>query len=88
MAHLRSFSPEHLSERARESGFFQCPRCGLIWFGRDDIQECPQGPHGRPVHVAILCRTCDEVVPIEHFQTHLGMRQHVLLKGGQPSAKN
>jgi hypothetical protein len=44
--------------RARAGGFFQCQKCGLVWFGRDDIPKCPDG-HSYAVHVAILCRTCD-----------------------------
>jgi hypothetical protein len=77
---LRSFSPEHLFEDAQESGFFQCPKCGLIWFGRADILECPSGPHGQPVHVAVLCRICDAVVRIEDFVAHLAGREHDLVR--------
>ena len=76
MPNLKSFSPEHLKEKAKQSGFFQCPTCGLVWFGRADIEECPQAHHGRPVHVAILCRICDEVIPLELFAFHLVNTKH------------
>ena len=76
MTNLNTFAPEHLTEDAKRSGFFQCPTCGLIWFGRADIQECPQAPHGRPVHVAILCRICDAVIPLEQFAHHLVHTKH------------
>ena len=78
MADLKSFSPEHLTEDARQSGFFQCLKCGLVWFGRADIAQCPQGPHGRPVHVAVLCRICDLAVPVGRFAEHLASREHDL----------
>jgi hypothetical protein len=72
---LKTLVPEHLTEEAEQSGFFQCPTCGLIWFGRPEIAQCPEGPHGRPVHV-VLCRTCDDTVPIERFAAHLANRDH------------
>ena len=75
---LESFSPAHLSEAAQQSGFFQCQKCGLIWFGRPDYDFCPEHPSGRVVHVAVLCRECDAVIPIEHFAEHLASRQHNL----------
>ena len=75
MASLKTFAPEHLIGDAEQSGFFQCPTCGLIWFGRPDIAQCPD-LHGRAVHVVVLCRTCDAVVPIEHFAEHLADREH------------
>ena len=78
MANLKSFSPEHLANDAEQSGFFQCPKCGLVWFGRSDYQFCPQGPHGDPVHVAVLCRICDAVVPIQFFAAHLVNQRHDL----------
>jgi len=77
MATLKSFAPKHLIPDAEESGFLQCPECRLIWFGRPDIAACPQAPHGRPVHVAILCRVCDVVVPMEHMAAHLTSADHV-----------
>ena len=76
MTSLKTFSPAHLTEDAKRSGFFQCPTCGLIWFGRPDIDQCPQGSHGRPVHVAVLCRTCDVVVRVERFAAHIADRTH------------
>jgi hypothetical protein len=76
MSNLRSFSPEHLAEEAEHSGFFQCPQCGLIWFGRTDIENCPEGPHGKPVHIALLCRVCDIVVPVEKLAEHLAGLVH------------
>ena len=36
MAILQTFSPKHLADEARKSGFFQCRKCGLAWFGRED----------------------------------------------------
>jgi len=76
VATLKSFSPEHLAKDAERSGFLHCPKCGLIWFGKPDIPQCPQGPHGQPVQVAVLCRTCDTVVPLERFAAHLANRNH------------
>jgi predicted ATPase len=50
----------------------------LVWFGRADIEECPSGlQHGMPVHVVVLCRRCDKVVPIEDFENHLGRKHKV-----------
>ncbi len=74
---LESYAPEHLTQAAERSGFFQCKKCGLVWFGRTDIAQCPEGPHGKPVHVAILCRTCDVAVPIERFAEHLAGQTHL-----------
>jgi hypothetical protein len=76
MATLKSFSPEYLFHDAEQSGFFQCRECGLIWFGRNDIADCPNG-RGQPVHVAVLCRTCDAVIPIWKFAAHLGSEDHI-----------
>jgi hypothetical protein len=75
---LKSFSPEYLTGDAQQSGFFQCPKCGLIWFGGADHEFCPQGPHGDPVHVAVLCRICDSVVPIQLLAAHLVNQKHDL----------
>jgi hypothetical protein len=75
---LKSFSPDHSTEDAKRSGFFQCPQCGLVWFGRPDIEQCPEGPHGQPVHVVVLCRICDTAVPIERFAEHLVNGKHDL----------
>jgi hypothetical protein len=73
-----TFAPEHLTERARDSGFFQCLKCGHIWFGKPDAYCCPDfcesypgGPPARPVHVTVLCRECDTGVPLAHFVEHL-----------------
>jgi hypothetical protein len=77
MTALRSFSPEHLVNDAKQSGFFHCRKCGLVWFGKPDATTCPQGPHGLPVHVAVLCRTCDAVVPLERIAAHLSDRSHI-----------
>jgi hypothetical protein len=76
MAILKSLSPGHLTHDAEQSGFFQCNKCGLIWFGRDDIAECPEGPHGQPVHVAVLCRTCDDIISLSQFAAHLASEAH------------
>ena len=75
MAKLKSLPLAH-SEDAERSGLFQCPKCGLIWFGRPDIQQCPEAPHGEPVHVALLCRTCDSFVPINGLASHLSSETH------------
>lgn len=75
---MEVFSPEHLAVEARNSGFFQCPTCGLIWFGMADHELCPEGPHGEPVHVAVLCRICDSVIPIQLFAKHLVDVRHDL----------
>ena len=77
MVQLKSFSPDHLVEDAKRSGFFHCKKCGLFWFGKPDSTICPQGPHGRPVHVVLLCRICDTVVPIERLAAHLSEKGHV-----------
>jgi hypothetical protein len=79
MASLKSFSPEHLVQEAEQSGFFQCKTCGLIWFGRNDTAQCPEGKHGKPVHVVVLCRTCDEVIPVSEFAAHLARQEHANL---------
>lgn len=76
MSKLKVFAPTHLTEEAKESGFFQCPACGLIWFGRPDIELCPEGHAGKPVHVAILCRPCDLVIPLDEFAHHLVNTEH------------
>jgi hypothetical protein len=72
------FAPEHLTERARNSGFFQCPKCGHIWFGKPDAYCCPDfctsspgGPAVEPVHVTVHCRECDADVPLARFVEHL-----------------
>jgi hypothetical protein len=82
MATLKSsFSPEHLTKEAEQSGFLQCKQCGLVWFGGRrgselDKANCPEGRHGQPVHVVIVCRTCDEVVPVNEFAEHLAGKAH------------
>lgn len=76
MAKLKSFSPDHLKEDAERSGLFQCPKCGLIWFGRPDIQSCPDHIRVKPVHVALLCRTCDSAVSIGGLARHLSSEIH------------
>lgn len=78
---LKSFSPEHLTEAAQRSGFFQCQKCGLIWFGRPDIERCPQGPHGTPVRVVLLCRVCDATVSAEELAAHVSDWGHVMCSG-------
>jgi len=65
-----------MKQDAQRSGLFQCQTCGLVWFGRSDIQECPDAPHGKPVHVALLCRTCDAIVPIDHLASHIKGELH------------
>lgn len=74
---LKSFSPDHLTKDAQESGLLQCPKCGLVWFGKQDVELCPVGPHGSPVHVALYCRTCDAVVPIADYAAHVSGAWHV-----------
>jgi hypothetical protein len=77
MPKLKSFSPKHLEEDAQTSGFFHCQKCGLFWFGMPDVADrCPEGPHGRPVRVALLCRDCDAVVPLNRLTEHLGSGEH------------
>ncbi len=79
---LQSFSPRHLVEKAKRSGFFQCRQCGLIWFGKPEAGDrCPEGPHGKPVHVALLCRACDAIVPAEQLVDHLSSHEHTLCIG-------
>ena len=74
---LDLFAPDHLKEQAQNSGFFQCPECGLVWFGKPDEAICPAGPrHVRPVHIALLCRSCDIAVPIKELAAHLNERGH------------
>lgn len=75
-----AFAPERLTEKAKQCGFFLCPTCGLVWFGRADCDYCPEGPHAEPVHVAVLCRLCDEVIPIHLFADHLVDVRHNLGK--------
>ena len=75
MATSKIFGPEHLVREALESGFFQCPKCGPVWFGRADIAQCPDG-HAKAVHVAVLCRECDVCVPIQHLAAHLAGEGH------------
>ena len=73
---LKSFSPPNLEEVAQQSGFFHCLRCGLIWFGGRDQSVCPEGPHGLPVRVAVICRDCDIPVPLERISDHLSSALH------------
>lgn len=78
MFKLKSFAPDHLENDAQQSGFFHCQKCGLFWFGMPDAADrCPEGPHGRPVRVALLCRDCDDVIPIESLPLHLGSEYHI-----------
>lgn len=76
MKHLKAFASDDFKKEAMESGFFQCPTCGIVWFGKPDVQECPVAPHGKPVQVAVLCRKCDLFVPISHFAQHLTETKH------------
>lgn len=73
---LDLFAPDHLKPDASRSGFFQCRTCGLVWFGRPDIEECPHGPHGAPVRIALLCRTCDAIVSSDQLVEHLCADSH------------
>ena len=75
MTKLKSFSPDGLAQDAERSGFFQCPQCGLIWFGKPDMEECPDG-HGRLARVVLLCRVCDVPVPAEKLIEHLSGQAH------------
>ena len=75
---LKTFSPNHLTEEARQSGLLQCPKCGLIWFGKTDQDHymvCPDGQHGDPVHVVLLCRICDADVSISDYPAHVSGHQ-------------
>jgi rubredoxin len=79
---LDSFSPEHLADEAKKSGFFHCRKCGLVWFGPPrgwpNTPRCPEGPHhGKPVHVSVYCTVCDEPISIERFAEHLTSENHV-----------
>jgi hypothetical protein len=78
MTHSESFAPENLKEEAAKSGFFQCPTCGLVWFGLPEINCCPGDHPTEPVHVAVLCRFCDITVPIVLFADHLATMKHDL----------
>ena len=60
----------------QESGFYQCPTCALIWFGKDDIRQCPNG-HGGRRHVEVLCRTRDDFIPVSRFASHLTSADHL-----------
>ena len=60
----------------KKSGFFQCRTCGLTWFGRYNSEQCPEGPHGKPVQVAMLCRECDNFISIENLAEHLATVKH------------
>ena len=75
---LMSFSPKHLATDAKRSGLFQCQKCGRVWFGKPDAITCPEGPHGTPVHVALVCRSCDAVVAIADIAAHLSSETHGL----------
>jgi hypothetical protein len=70
-AMLKPFAPEEISAEAMRSGFFQCQICGLVWFGDRDIKTCPAGPHGNPVCVVLVCRTCDTFVSADGLAEHL-----------------
>ena len=79
MSKLKTFTPEHLIEDAKKSGFFQCPNCGLVWFGHPDYEYCPEtSAHGKPLHVAVLDRICDSVIPIQQLANHLVDTKHDL----------
>lgn len=77
MSILKSFGPDHLKDDALKSGLFQCQRCGLVWFGKPDLTTCPEGPHGNPVHIALLCRYCDVSVSIDGLAEHLNDPRHL-----------
>ena len=80
---LESFAPDHLRAVAQRSGFLQCPQCGLVWFGKDDVEACPGGPHGKPVRVVLLCRVCDDVVTVQNLTAHLTGKIHLQAQGMQ-----
>jgi non-ribosomal peptide synthetase component F len=84
-----TFSPEHVVEDARQSGLLQCRKCGLVWFSNGDAVSCPEGPHGRPVHVALICRKCDAVVSLADYPAHVASWMHhpktLPLSGGSGS---
>lgn len=73
---LEAFAPVGLIDEAEQSGFFHCKRCGLVWFGTPS--PCPEGSHGHPVRVALLCRTCDVAVPLEELADHLAGVDHAM----------
>ncbi len=77
MANLGTISFNSIrNEAEKQSGFFQCPTCGLLWFGRYNSEECPEGPHGKPVQVAMMCRECDSFITIDHLAEHLASVKH------------
>lgn len=69
-------NPVREQAEKRDSGFFQCRTCGLLWFGRYNFEQCPEGPHGKPVQVALLCRECDNFVTIDRLAQHLATVKH------------
>lgn len=73
---LKTYGPPHFSEDAEHSGF-HCRECGSFWFGPPDATRCPDG-HRSPVHVALLCRTCDLVVALDDLPAHLADELHGL----------
>jgi len=75
---LETFGPAHLREEAEQSGFFHCRECGMFWFGRPESSTCPEAQHGRPVQVALVCRTCDIAIPLADLAEHLTDRDHLL----------
>ena len=63
MGELQTFAPGYLIEQAKMNGFFQCPDCGLVWFGKPESEVCPDDAyHGEPVHVAVLDRNHDGLI--------------------------
>ena len=71
---LEAFAPVGMIDEAEQSGFFHCKECGLVWFGIGS--PCPEGAHGPPVRVALLCRICDVEVPLEELADHLAGEDH------------
>jgi len=87
MRKLNSFSPHHLVYKAKASGFFQCPLCGLVWFGSPESADtCPEGPHGPSVHVVVLCRSCNVIVSVAEIAAHLSSEFHIQCSTQQVAA--
>jgi hypothetical protein len=69
-------APPHLIADARSSGYKRCTTCDLVWFGGPaDATFCPNA-HQTVVHIAMLCRDCDAIVPVKEMAFHLCNGEH------------
>lgn len=75
---MRIFAPEGREAAALASGLLQCITCGLVWFGGS---QCPEGPHGEPVQVVLVCRSCDLPVAVHEVGEHLCHPMHTVRVG-------